>query len=406
MIDISDKSYFKYLLFSSLYFTEGIIKVFAAVILPVYFLEKGVSPGLVTLVISITAIPMVIKFIWGGITDFYISKGRKPFIILGGMISVISLFVLSFIDPGVALIPFSVFLFISWSGVGFLDVSSDALAIEISEEKERGKINGAMYGGLNCGMILGSIFLPFIANNYGYSATFITAGIMILLIIIFPLSIKEVKKTKSRKKALPILINEFKKKTTIMITIFACLIAMNSGMLLFFVPLFLDLNLGLNLGQIGFIMAVFTVSVTIGSIAGGFFADRFGRKNILYVLIISSIISTGSLIFTSDFQSFTVIYSIIGFLQGGYYVSYMAICMDITNPKVGATQFSILMGMGNLGILFAGSISGSLYVIFGFMKLFLFSAWVFGPPLLLLYFIRFKLYLNPKEEKTISVENS
>ena len=110
----------------------------------------------------------------------------------------------------------------------------------------------------------------------------------------------------------------------------------------------------------------------------------------VYFLIIGSILSTGSLIFSYDFQSFVVIYSIIGFLQGGYFVSFMALCMDITNPKVGATQFSILMGMGNLGLILSGAASGFMYVILGFNKLFLYSAWVFGPPLLLLYFIRLK----------------
>jgi len=403
-MDITEKSNIKYLLFGSLYFTEGLIKVFAVVILPVFFLEKGIAPELITLILGIAAVPMIIKFIWGGITDYYISKGRKPFIFLGGMLSVISLFVLAFIDPGVALIPFGAFLFISWSGVGFLDVSSDALAIEISKEKERGKINGAMYGGLSCGMAIGSILLPFVANNFGYSAAFITAAIMIFFIIIFPLCIKERKKSTSRKKAVPILINEFKKKTTIMITLFACLIAMNSGMLLFFIPLFLDLDLGLDIGQIGFVTAVFTVSLTIGSFFGGFLADRFDRKNILYFLIIGSILSTGSLIFSYDLQSFVVIYSIIGFLQGGYFVSLMALCMDITNPKVGATQFSILMGMGNLGLILSGAASGFMYVILGFNKLFLYSAWVFGPPLLLLYFIRLKKSDHDKKILEVNAE--
>jgi predicted MFS family arabinose efflux permease len=68
----------------------------------------------------------------------------------------------------------------------------------------------------------------------------------------------------------------------------------------------------------------------------------------------------------------------------------MALSMDITNPKVGATQFSILMGMGNLGIILAGAASGSLYVMLGFNRMFLYAALIFGPSLLLLYFIRFK----------------
>jgi len=64
--------------------------------------------------------------------------------------------------------------------------------------------------------------------------------------------------------------------------------------------------------------------------------------------------------------------------------------MDVTNPKVAATQFSIFMSIANTGEWIAASMSGTLVVMLGFSRVFLYSAWVFGPALLLLYFIRLK----------------
>jgi len=65
--------------------------------------------------------------------------------------------------------------------------------------------------------------------------------------------------------------------------------------------------------------------------------------------------------------------------------------MDVINPRVGATQFSILTGLGNLGMLNIGSGSGGILVaMLGFSRTFLYSAWIFGPALLILYYIRLK----------------
>lgn len=389
-IDIQQSIFFKYFIFGSLYFTEGLNKAFAAVILPIYFLDRGVPPELITIVIGIAAVPMIIKFIWGGIVDYFIIWGRRRFIFIGGMLSTITLFILAFIDPGIALIPFGILVFISWTGVGFLDVSCDALAIEISEEHERGKINGAMYAGQSIGLTVGVLILPIIAKTFDYYTVFLTAGFIILFIIVLPLCIKEVRILKKRPKTASLILTEFKKKTTLLISLLLFLVALSSGMLLLFIPLFLDIELGLDIDHIGLITGVFTIALTIGSLVGGMLADRWGRKTALYVLISGSVLVTASLVFTTTWQTFTILYAIIGFLQGGYYVSYMAMSMDITNPKVGATQFSILMGLGNLGIILGGMVSGPLYVLLGFQRMFLYAAWIFGPSLLLLHFIKHK----------------
>jgi MFS family permease len=396
MIDISKKSYLKYFLFGSLYFTEGLIKVISTLILPLYLNEKGVSPEIITLLIGVTASPMIIKFLWGGIVDYFIVFGRRRFIVIGGVLSIFSIFILTFIDPAIALFPFAILVFISWIGVGFLDVSSDALAIEISKEEERGKINGAMYAGQNIGMASGALILPFITNIFGYSGVFPISALIVFLIIIFPLLVKENIIVKKRQKIGKLLISEFKKKSTIMVCFLAFLITLSSGMILLLAPLYMDIRLQIDNITIGFITMVFTMGTAVGSLFGGVLADRWGRKKALYLLILISVFCTGSLVFAKDWVNFAIIYGLIGFLQGGYIAAYASVLMDFTNPRVGATQFSIYTGIGNFGLILLGALSGSFYAALGFSRVFLFSAWIFGPVLILLFFFRFKSTLGKK----------
>jgi hypothetical protein len=56
MIDITRRSFFKYWLFGSLYFSEGLLKAIAVVIFPIYLIGKDISPELITLVVGIGVI--------------------------------------------------------------------------------------------------------------------------------------------------------------------------------------------------------------------------------------------------------------------------------------------------------------------------------------------------------------
>ena len=86
MIDITNKSYLKYILFASLYFSEGLKWAISVVILPIYFDDLGISPTIIGLAIAIIGIPVMIKFIFGGIVDFFIKFGRKRFVPIRGLI--------------------------------------------------------------------------------------------------------------------------------------------------------------------------------------------------------------------------------------------------------------------------------------------------------------------------------
>jgi PAT family beta-lactamase induction signal transducer AmpG len=355
----------------------------------IFFADKGLSIATTTLVAGVASSPWIMKFVFGPIVDHFSKFGRKTFIIFGGSLTSVCLLIIAFVDPTVMIIPFAVLLFISHVGTMFLDVSSDGWAIQISKINERGKINAAMTTGLFGGNAIGVISLTYIAVTFNYQMVFITAGIFVLITIIFPLVVKENISLKKSQKVLPLLITEFKKKTTILVTIFGGIAAINFGMLMLVIPEYMKHVLHLETVHLGLIAAVFPIATVIGAILGGILADKFGRKNTLFLFLSSMILFSASFIYANSWEIFTIIYSIIGFLQGGsVYSSLLAVYMDHTNPKIGASQYSIYTSVANFGEIGAATISGSLVIFLGYSRFFLYSAWVIGPALLLLYFIR------------------
>jgi len=149
-------------------------------------------------------------------------------------------------------------------------------------------------------------------------------------------------------------------------------------------------SLNLEIAQIGFIVAIFPVMTAVGSLVGGPIADKIGRKKILYVFIGASIFFTITLLLANSWQILALIYGILGFLYGGYLTVNVAMLMDITNKQVGAAQFSILTSLANAGFVGGNTVSGSLVILLGFGRVFLYSAWFLGPAMLFLYSIKLK----------------
>jgi PAT family beta-lactamase induction signal transducer AmpG len=390
MIDLAKHKLAKYPLFGTLYFSQGIIYALATVIINVYLDSKGVPDLTIGLIIGIVYIPWVIKFFFGWIVDHYIRIGRKKFIIFGGGLSAVSFIILSFIDPSTALIPFVLITFMASSGIAFLDVAADAWAIQLSEERERGKINAAMFGGLFTGMAVTSIAIGAVAETISYSFSFVVTGLLVLLIIIFPILVKETKEVKRKEKMRKLLVIEFKKRNTQLVTLFLPLSGISFGILAIVVPQYMTDSLLLSIGQIGLIMAIGPLATVVGNIVGGFMADNWGRKKSLFVFIGLNLIFASLLVFANSWQKLAILWAIVGFLHGGHYSAFGALSMDVTNPKVGASQYSLMMAAGNAGEMGGTAASGALITMLGFSRVFLFSGWVYGPALLVLYFIKSK----------------
>jgi PAT family beta-lactamase induction signal transducer AmpG len=397
MIDITNRSGLKYLLFGSLYVAEGIEFALATLIISYYLSDKGIPVPIVTAIAAGSLLPWTMKFFWGIIADRLIIYGRKKFIILGGLIAALGLFILIFIDPALSLIPFAFFLLFSHIGVSFLDVTADAWAIQISEEKERGKIAGSMYMGLFFGQAGSTIFLAYIASIYSYNMAFIIAGILILLILIFPLVVKEKIIVKKRQKIKSLIIREYKKRTTQLITFLGPVAAVSGGIMYFVVPLYMKNVLNLTLAQTGILASIFPIMMGAGAFVGGIITDKVGRKFALYLFFGGSSIVFASLVLGTEWITFTIIYGLVGLMIGGYHAAICALIMDITNPKIGATQYSLITSIFNVGEWTGGTLGGTFVLLLGYGRAFLYSGWFFGPALIVLYLIKIKK--SKKNEK-------
>ena len=379
MIDITKHKFAKYILFSSLYLSEGLKWSISVVIFPLYFDELGISPTILGFVIALTSFPVIVKFIFGGVVDYFNKFGRKRFVLIGGLTSALSLFAVSMINPAKSLSLFILIFFIGVIGISFLDVSADAWAIETTKKKERGKVNGAMFTGLFVGTSFGSILFTQIADRIGFNAVFLVAGLLVLIIIIFPLLVREIKKKVKHKKISKVLISEFKKKNILIFSIFAPVATISGGLLLIVIPLYMKKVLMLSVGQVGLITAIFPITNIFGSLIFGTFSDSFGRKSTIYIILSLSIITSGALILADTWIILALIYSIIGFLFGGLYSSIAALAMDVTDKRIAATQFSIFMSLLNVGEVGIGNgLAGLMLETLGYSRVFLYSALFYG----------------------------
>ena len=388
MIDISKHPLLKYILFGNLYFSEGLIFALTTVVIVLYFNEKDISISITTLVAGLSSLPWVLKFIFGPTIDFFGKYGRKLFIIIGGVSGGFAIFLVAFADPSDSLILFTTIFFIGHSGVVLLDVAADAWAIQITKNEEKGKVNAAMTIGLFAGTAFGNILLAFIATYFGFELVFITASLLILSSIILVLFVKEVIIVLERKILKPLLIKEFKKRNTQKVILFDFAAAVNFGMLLYVIPEYTTHVLMLDKVQTGLLTAVYPISIVIGAAIGGTASDKWGRKKVLYFTLAGLLISSGLLVTVDTWEKLAVIYTMIGLLTGGSIYSAMAaLLMDITNPKIGGSQYSFLASIANFGEIGVGMISGSLVVFLGYQRYFLYTAFVVGVAIFFLYFV-------------------
>jgi len=389
LIDLGKRRFVKYLLFADLYFPQGFSNM-AVPLIALYFIDIEIPIEYITLIIGIGSIPWIIKFIWSGPIDKYVHKGRKFFVFIGGLIGAFSFFILYFIDPLNLIILFAIILFFSQIGQTLLDTAADAWAIDVSIDKDRGKINAAMNIGKIVGTILGAIVLTFIAQTFGHRYMFIIAGIMILICVILPSVIAEAKKIIRKQKVRELFLKEFKKKYVKLLLLLIPLAGMGYGIFNSGIDIYAKNILELSDFQIGLLIASASAIAIPGSIFAGIISDKFGRKKAIYLFAIPGAIFVILMIFSDSVTINIIIVFLISFFSLGANAAGLTFYMDATNPKIGGTQFSFYTGIANLGMGSAGMITGSIIVLLGYDYMFLITGLICIPPLILLHFVHIR----------------
>lgn len=377
----------------ALYVAQGLPYGFVTTALKNYLHARDVSVAETGAMVAMISWPWALKFFWAPVIDRFgiPSMGRRrPWLIFAQGAAAITLFSLALVpglDKNMAALGWAILvvnIFLSLQ-----DVATDALAVDLLNERERGKVNGFMYGGSYLGIFIGGAVIGHFLTRDGGSlqVAFFLLGVVVMAIMMFPLCLRE----RVGEKLLPwtdgsvqlstdetgaesmgqlfrMLLRAFARPVAILAAIYAFLTFITRGMLMVVGANFFVNELGwtdeafTNLESTGVWFSL------LGSIAGGFVADRIGAKRSLVAsgtLLASGWIAFSQLptLWTSTAYVSFFVFSQAAFL-GLMTVSGFSMFMGIADKRVAATQFTAYMSILNFSTGTGGRIAGWVNEVF------------------------------------------
>jgi MFS transporter, PAT family, beta-lactamase induction signal transducer AmpG len=379
--------------FFLLYVTEGIPQGFTAVAIAAQMRRQGLSPAEIGGFVAALYLPWSWKFAMGPAVDLIYSErlGKRRAWIVGCQLAmVLTLLPGLFLDYKTQLTAFTVLVLVHNIFAATQDVAIDALACATLPPSERGLANGLMFAGAYIGNALGGAGVLLLMPQIGMKASFIVVAAMILTVtLVISLRLKEPAGTESpqiQKSIGVVLIRMREYGSTAWQSFFGTRQSI-AGLLFGILPagayalsLALQSNLAVELGlpdeEIGLLQIFSTILAAGGCVLGGILSDRFGRKRMIALYIISTAIPTiylamqmqqqGWIMPLKDvagasalkpaaalIQAFWIASLSYSLLQGLMYGTRTALYMDICNPLIAATQFTAFMSLLNFVIAYS-----------------------------------------------------
>ncbi|MDM4766215.1 MFS transporter [Pelomonas sp. SE-A7] len=379
--------------FFLLYVTEGIPLGFAATAVASQLRRQGVGPAEIGAFVASFYLPWAFKWAFGPFIDVFRSKmlGHRRGWILGTQIMMAAtLLVLVMVPLPAGLGLFTAILLIHNSFGAMQDVAIDALACNTLKEDERGLANGLMFGGAAVGQAIGSSGVLFLASWVGFQPTFIFVAGCILAVtgfVVLPMKEALAEGADRAMGGLSGAIAEMKKFSVDAFRSFVGSRGALSGVFFALLPagamslgLALQTNLAVELGmsddEVGTLTGVTLILSAACMVLGGLVSDKLGRRPTLFVYTLGMSPPVLYLMWKLQQHGYVMPREVGGpanpelitalwiasvwynAFQGLMYGTRAAIYMDVTNPKVAATQFTAYMAMQNLAISIAASWQG------------------------------------------------
>ncbi len=341
------------------YFAEGAPIGFIWWALPSLIRRQDIGVDDIGSFTAILILPWVFKFLWAPLIDIFRSArfGFKQWIAAAQTGMCLALIPLVFIPLPGNLTTWAILLFIHSVCAATQDVAIDALVINTVVPEEKGLLNGLMQAGMLVGRSLfGGGLLIFI------QWASLSVAIVLMIVSIFSTSllllfVKEKPVVSIAHVNFPDFINNLKQAFNSRRTWYCIAFALTAAAAFeaagaFAGPLLTDQQIPQQ--TIGFFFAIpVVVSMLLGGLTGGLLSDKMSRQKAL-IIFISGFVLVVIFISWAEFSNYPVpyfawmiLYSAMYFFTGMFTAASYALFMDVTNPKLGATQFSTFMAATN-----------------------------------------------------------
>jgi MFS family permease len=337
-------------------------------------MERSILPQIAEKEFAIAAKTAILSFIivFGivkAFTNYYTGAlankfGRKNLLVAGWIIGIPIPFMLMFAPSWGWVIAANVLLGINQ---GLTWSSTVVMKIDLVGEKQRGFAMGLNEFAGYISVALVAFLTGWIASEYGIRPYPFYTGIVLVVLGLLS-SIFLVKDTKhhvakeTTTNTIPKLQHIFwdttwKNRNLGSVTQAGLINNLNDGMAWGIFPILLATK-GFTIAQIGIITAVYPAVWGIGQLFTGKMADKFCKKDMLYVGMFIQAISLIALVWANSMLHYVVLSSILGWGTAMVYPTFLATVAENTNPQDRAKSIGIFRLWRDLGYAIGAILTG------------------------------------------------
>ena len=337
-------------------------------------LERSILPQIAEKEFAIAAKTAVLSFIivFGiikAITNYYTGTlankfGSKKLLVAGWIIGIPIPFILMFAPSWSWIIAANVLLGINQ---GLTWSSTVVMKIDLVGEKQRGFAMGLNEFAGYIAVALVAFLTGWIASEYGIRPYPFYIGIVLVFFGLIG-SIFFIKDTKHHvaketiNNTIPRLKNIFrdtswKNKNLGSVTQAGLINNLNDGMAWGIFPILLA-SKGFPIGEIGIVTAIYPAVWGIGQLFTGKMADKFCKKDMLYIGMLLQAIALVVLVFASSMFHFVLLSSILGWGTAMVYPTFLATVAENTHPLDRAKSIGIFRLWRDLGYAIGAILTG------------------------------------------------
>lgn len=366
----------RYTIFTLMYFVQGAVVAYFTALNSLYLLSFDLTMSEIGLIGTIALIPFVLKIFLGMLSDrvsLFRLGHRKPYMLIGLLIQAACLFIVPLIRPDLQYWLFALLAFLLMTGQALYDTCTDGLALDTTSESEQGTIQGLMVGARALGVVILSSLVGIVVEKFSWNVMFMFLGIMSLLPIPLVFSIKEPQRSESTRFQWTGF-SAFANISVIGLAILGALYSFTTNGANQIINPSLTERFNISYSLAGFFTTLWGIGVILGALTGGRLVDRIGQKRAVIFAIALSVVTILSLAFIKTQTVAYLLVAIFGIAFGYYETVYFAMAMRLTDPRIAASMFAILMAIANIGTGIGLGVSGSLVDSVGYSSTFIIIA--------------------------------
>ncbi len=411
----------KIISFTGYGFASGLPYVLIFITLTAWLRDVGVDLSLIGF-ISWIMLTYSLKFLWAPFVDkspssFFKRFGhRRSWIITMQLLIILSLIILSFINPVTDLMVFASLAFVIALAGSIQDIAIDAYRIESAALEDQGNLAAGYQFGYRIAILVGSSFALIYAENFSWSLTYQLMAILMGLNILLSVFISSEKPNPNLKKlnyqqSLIEPVRDFFDRFGIKIASILLLIVATYRLTDIVMgpmanPFYIDM--GYSLSEIGYVVKIVALIATIiGVFVGGIFIKRLGLYQSLllgaFLVMITNLCFSYASISDKNLFLLASIVASDSFAAGIVGTVNITFLTSLVSKKYPGFQYALLTSlMAFLGKVFGG-FSGifveNFQLIYGFnygwMSFYIFTS-MLAIPAIIMIVLNKNFFLNQR----------